>query len=111
MRPRRKPGPQVPIDSLQWQILMQPVSSRTCSHLAAHQMLTKNFVDRIGAKTIENRWEVLMRNITSLAATLTLSLAMLSPFHTLSAENEGLEGSWNVVVTPNALFLCNGPKI
>ena len=52
-----------------------------------------------------------MRNITSLAATLTLSLAMLSPIHTLFAENEGLEGSWNVVVTPNALFLCNGPQI
>lgn len=52
-----------------------------------------------------------MRNITSLAVTFTLSLAMLSPFHTLSAENEGLEGLWNVVVTPNALFLCNGPQI
>jgi hypothetical protein len=49
-----------------------------------------------------------MRNITSLAATFTLSFAMLSPFQTLSAEDEGLEGSWNVVVTPNALFLCNG---
>jgi hypothetical protein len=52
-----------------------------------------------------------MRNITSLAATFILSLAMLAPHHTLSAEDEGLEGSWNVVVTPNALFLCNGPQI
>lgn len=53
-----------------------------------------------------------MRKITPpLAASLTLSLAMLSPFHALFAEDEGLEGSWNVVVTPNALFLCNGPQI
>lgn len=53
-----------------------------------------------------------MHKITpSLAATVTLSLAMLSPFQTLFAEDEGLEGSWNVVVTPNALFLCNGPQI
>jgi hypothetical protein len=51
-----------------------------------------------------------MSNITSLAATLTLSLAMLAPFHTLSAEDEGLEGSWNVVVTPNALFLCSNDQ-
>ena len=52
-----------------------------------------------------------MRKLTSLAAGLALSLCMLAPFHTLSAEEEGLEGSWNVVVTPNALFLCNGRQI
>src|ERR1700730_7243668 len=53
-----------------------------------------------------------MLNFTpSLAASLTLSLAMLSPFHALVAEDEGLEGSWNVVGTTKELFLCNGPQI
>jgi hypothetical protein len=51
------------------------------------------------------------KSMPSLAVTITLSLAMLSPVRTLFAEDQGLEGSWNVLVTPNALFLCNGRQI